>query len=643
MRVFDSRKLLAVSVLLLVSTLAVHGATSKETAVVKDVSFNPNGSSLEVTIATSERPQYTYFELSDPPRLVIDFHGNRNGIGFREKEVDKAGVERVRTSFFTDKTRRATRIVFDLTGDVHYSVTDDGDSNVRVTFGQRQGEGQRTKRAEPPRAPLSLIAGPPEVPASVFEQSPFEEQPLPSVPRVIAPLPVVAPEGPRVRQEPQPMVIPSSLGTQSGQPRQYSGEIVSIRLKDADIKDFFQFLSDFTGLNIVLDPAVSGTVTLTLNSVPWDQALDVVLKDHQLGVQLEGNVLRIARNDTLQAEENARKALKDAQVLAADVDTHTYLLNYTKTDAVATVLAKVLTPRGTIIPDSRRNALIVSDIPDQFVKIDPMIKFLDTPAQQVEIEGRLLSANKSFSRELGTQLGFVIGNRSQNSISGAPAVGNSPFIRNPPPSVTTGQGSIPLNVNLPAAATSGFSVLLGSGADILLDEIITAAEARGTAKLISKPHIVTQNNQLATVSQGTQIPVQTSQNNTVSTQFLNFSLKLTVTPQITDVGTILLNVQIENSQPDFARAVNGVPSVGTQAATTNVLIPDGGTAVIGGILIDTDTNNVRQVPGLGSIPLIGNLFKNTQMIKSTAELLFFVTARIASTDSLNITTPPGQK
>jgi type IV pilus assembly protein PilQ len=642
MRVFDSRKLLTVSVLLLVSTLAVHGATSKATAVVKDVSFNPNGSSLEVTIATSERPQYTYFELSDPPRLVIDFHGNQNGIGFREKQVDKAGVERVRTSYFTDKTRRATRIVFDLAGDVPYSVTDDGDSNVMVTFGKVAGT-NKPRPAEPARAPLSLIAGPPEVPLSALAPSPFEEPPLLSVPRAISIVPA-APKASRDGQEPQPMTIPASVGTQAGQPKQYTGEIVSIRLKDADIKDFFQFLSDFTGLNIVLDPAVSGTVTLTLNSVPWDQALDVVLRDHQLGSQLDGNVLRIARNDTLQAEENARKALKDAQVLASDVDTHTYLLNYTKTDAVATILSKVLTARGAIIPDVRRNALIVSDIPEQFAKIDQMIQFLDTPAQQVEIEGRLLSANKSFSRELGSQLGVIIGNNSQNTVAGAPAVGSSPFVRVPPPSVSTiGAGGMPLNVNLPAAATSGFSVLLGKGADFLLDEIITAAEAKGTAKLISKPHIVTQNNQLATVSQGTQIPVQTSQNNTVTTQFLNFSLKLTVTPQITDVGTILLNVQIENSQPDFARAVNGVPSVGTQAATTNVLIPDGGTAVIGGILVDTDTNNVRQVPGLGSIPLIGSLFKNSQMIKSTAELLFFVTARVASTDNLNVTTPPGQK
>jgi len=178
-----------------------------------------------------------------------------------------------------------------------------------------------------------------------------------------------------------------------------------------------------------------------------------------------------------------------------------------------------------------------------------------------------------------------------------------------------------------------------AGGDILLDEIITASEAKGTAKLISRPKVITQNNIAATVSQGTQIPVQTNVNNTISTQFLRFTLNLTVTPQITEAGTILLTVSIENSQPDFARAVNGIPSVSTQQAQTQVLIPDGGTAVIGGILLDNDSVNIRQVPGLGSIPIVGNLFKSTSTIKSTSELIFFVTARIKPQDALTLADP----
>src|SRR5205085_5442402 len=315
----------------------------------------------------------------------------------------------------------------------------------------------------------------------------------------------------------------------------------------------------------------------------------------------------------------------------------TFLLNYTKADTVSATWRGLLSPRGTIITDVRRNALIVTDIPSQYTNLESMVKFLDTPAQQVEIEARLLQANKSFSRDLGAQLGLLFNNRSGNVVTGLPGT-SSPFPRTPPPRVSTG-GGVPLVSNFPAAATAGLSFLIQPGGDILLDQLIGVAEARGTAKLISRPRVTTQNNVAAQIQQGTQIPVQTNVNNTVTVQFTSFTLNLSVTPQITEAGTILLSAQITNSQPDFAKAVNGVPSVSTQSAQTQVLIPDGGTAVIGGILIDTDSVNVRQVPGLGNLPVIGNLFKETNTTKSTSELLFFITPRIKALDSLSVLAP----
>jgi type IV pilus assembly protein PilQ len=422
-------------------------------------------------------------------------------------------------------------------------------------------------------------------------------------------------------------------------PPQYTGELISLDLKEVDLRDFFRLIGDISGLNIVLDPNVSGSLTILLRDVPWDQALDVVLRNYQLGSQLQGNVLRIATNATLANEENVRKALRDAQELAAELSTRMYVLNYTKSVDMAGMLQRVLSSRGTIIQDPRRNAVIVSDIPTQFGKVDQMIKSLDVPAQQVEIEARLLSASKSFTREIGNQLGFVIGNNSGNILTGGVGVG-SPFQRTPPPRATVqGGSSIPLAVNLPAAATSGLAFLLQPGGDIILDEIITLNEQRGTAKLISRPKVTTQNNQPASVQQGTKIPVQTNVNNTISVQFLDFALKLTVTPQITEAGTILMTVDIENSSPEFALAVNGIPSVSTQQATTQVLIPDGGTAMIGGILVDEDSVNIRQVPGLGSLPIIGYLFKNEQTLKRTNELFFFITPRIKPSDAIQVTAP----
>jgi type IV pilus assembly protein PilQ len=375
---------------------------------------------------------------------------------------------------------------------------------------------------------------------------------------------------------------------------------------------------------------------MTLKDVPWDQALDVVLKNNNLGGRLEGNVLRIATNATLEGEQAAQKRLRDAQEAASPLETRTYVLNYTKAAEVKTTLNTLATPRGSIIVDVRRNALIVTDVPTQFGRLESMIKFVDTAQQQVDIEARLLSANKSFSRDLGNQIGLLVGANGGNVLTGLTSQ-LSPITRTQ--TLPTNTASLPLIANFPAAATSGLSFFLKPGGDILLDEIISAAEARGTAKIISRPHVTTQNNVAATIQQGTQIPVQTNVNNTITTQFVSFALNLTVTPQITAAGTILLQVNVTNSQPDFARAVNGIPSVASQSATTQVLVPDGATAVFGGILVDNDSINIRQVPGLGSLPLIGNLFKETNTVKSTAELLFFVTPRIKPIDTVTVLSP----
>jgi len=670
-----------VGVLLLISTLVVNGAASKEPAIVKDVSFSNNGDSLEAKIIASSDSKFTYFELRSPHRLVIDFHGIQNTISFKEKQIDAVGVERVRTSMFSDRNRKATRIVFDLKKDAPYRVIEDGAGIVRIVFGEtvRAPENQT---AGPVMIPASLVQA--ALPSSVLAMVPEASRPagtrLPSVklqaslfkPEAIpapqapvvqvssleapaatasltsipTPSALVAAADPFMRQQTQVTVVPPTQPvvqqTAPSATPQYTGEIATFDLVDYPLKDFFRLISEISGLNVVLDPNVNGTVTLKLTDVPWDQALDVVLKNYQLGGQLQGNVLRIATNGTLQTEQAQQKALRDAQELAAPLETRTYILNYTTADAISTTLKNLTTTRGSIITDARRNAVIVSDIPNQFGKLDSMIHFLDTAQQQVDIEARLLQANKSFSKDIGNQLGLLIGGNRGNVLTGLPDA-SSPFGRSPlprSPGLTLGNGpGIPLVSNLPAAATSGLSFLIQPGGDVLLDEIITASEARGTARLISRPHVTTQNNTPATIQQGTQIPVQTNVNNTITVQFTSFALQLTVTPQISAAGTILLKVQITNSQPDFARAVNGIPSVASQSATTQVLIPDGGTAVIGGILIDTDSLNIRQVPGLGSLPVIGNLFKEQNTVKSTAELIFFITPRIKPLDTISVLAP----
>ena len=475
-----------------------------------------------------------------------------------------------------------------------------------------------------PLAPLQVAALVPQSPQPVITARTA----------AAAPAQPVVPATPVVTLSAQVPASQVITAVPTAQAPKYSGELISLELKDADLKDFFRLIGEISGLNIVLDPDVKGALTIFLNDVPWDQALDVVLKNNSLGKQLDGNVLRIASNATLESEETQRKRLSDARVLSAELQTETRVLSYAKAADLSLVLKKVLSPRGDIIVDVRTNSMIISDIPGKFEALDALIKQLDKKIKQVEIEARVIAATRDFLRDIGVQIGALYGNNAQNKVAGA--VPGNPFSRTPPPSVTMNPGqsggatdSLPLLYNLGAnAPTSAISFFGGFTNNFLVDVIITAAERRGSAKLISKPKIITQDNIEGFVQQGVKIPVQTTINNTVSVQFFDFSLKLTVTPQITDEGTIVLKVDVENSTPDFSRQVQGVPTVNTQQTKTTVLVNNGGTVVVGGVLIDNEQVNIRQVPGFGSIPVIGNLFKNRSVNKQTQELIFFLSPKI---------------
>jgi len=270
-----------------------------------------------------------------------------------------------------------------------------------------------------------------------------------------------------------------------------------------------------------------------------------------------------------------------------------------------------------------------------------LINQLDRRSRQVEIEARVVSASRSFAQDIGTQLGFAGQTTSGRSVfGGTPQVGASgqnPFQPLNPPLIstgtqTTGNGittGLPLNTNFPAnAPTSGFTFSHRSS-NFAIDFIITAAEAKGVGKLLSKPKVITQNNEKATVKQGTKIPIQTTINNTISVQFIDAVLKLEVTPQITAEGTVFMDVLVENTQIDTGiPRVQGIPALDTEAAETKVTVADGGTVVIGGIIISSQRVDIQQTPIVGSIPLIGNLFKRTAVTTTSQELLFFLTPRI---------------
>jgi type IV pilus assembly protein PilQ len=422
----------------------------------------------------------------------------------------------------------------------------------------------------------------------------------------------------------------------------YSGEPISVNLKDVDLRDFFRLIHEISGLNVVLDPNVKGNLTIVLDEVPWDQALDIVLQNNGLDKQLHGNVLRIATLDTIKKEAETARDVRKAENDAQEMITVTRVLNYAKAETMAPTLKKFLTGRGDILFDARSNQLIIRDIPAVIPNIDNLLRQLDRKSQQVEIEARVVAATRAFAQDIGTELGFAGSTTGGRSLySGSPAVGGSGVTTSPgiPASpVTIGSGSatgngistgIPLSINLGASApTSGFGFTHRSP-NFAVDFFITAAESKGVGKLLSKPRIVTQNNEKATVKQGVKIPIQTTINNTISVQYIDAVLKLEVTPQITADGTVFMDVLVENTQIDQGiPRIQGVPALDTESAESKITVADGATIVVGGVIVTSSQVNITQVPVLGSLPLIGNLFRRNSTSVNSSELLFFLTPRI---------------
>jgi type IV pilus assembly protein PilQ len=423
----------------------------------------------------------------------------------------------------------------------------------------------------------------------------------------------------------------------------YTGEPISVNLKDVDLKDFFRLIHEISGLNVVLDPNVHGTLTIVLDDVPWDQALDIVLKNNDLARELEGNVLRIATVETLKKEADSRRAQIESEALAVEKVSVTRFLSYAKAkDAIVTV-KKFLSQRGDVVADDRTNAVIINDIPKVIPTIDRLLTQLDRKTQEVEIEARVVAATRQFARDIGTQFGFGWGN-STTTVGGANSVGTSPIgvFGGPPPSYTvsgtsaptgTTLNQIPLFSNLPVTSPSSGIGFQNSTGNIRLDAILTMAESRGLLKVLSRPRVVTQNNIQALVKQGVRVPIvtQAQLGGPPTVTYVDAFLRLTVTPQITSENTIFLNVDVENTTPNFAQQVQGNPELITQQATTQVLVTDGGTVVIGGVIQTQNSINITQVPLLGNLPFLGNLFKRTQVSTQNQELIFFITPRIIQT------------
>ena len=595
-------------------------STAAPSASISNVEVDHTGQQTTVRISGTGELRYQASRLDSPSRLVLDFADTRLAVTRRSVSSEYAPVLGVRIG---QPNPGQSRVVIDLARLIPFSAQTEG-SQLMISF-TAPGLLETPATLQPVRKPAQKKLAAMAVP----------KMPLPPWLTGID-LGFARPANGPAAPEPQnrPASAPQAA---AASPQRYTGDPISVNLKDVDLKDFFRLIHEISGLNVVLDPSVRGTVTLVLDEVPWDQALDVVLRNNGLTKEIDGNVLRIATQDTLKREADQRRDLQRAESDAIEMVTITRVLSYAQANPLmVTALKRFLTPRGDVQADIRSNTLIIRDIPSSIPQIDDLLRVLDRKSQQVEIDARVVQASRSFAREVGTQFGFSTPTGSAGNTVLGGLVGNSTFvspiihsIAAPFSTSASGGNSIPLSTNLGATApNSGFSFST-QGHNYAIDFVLSLMESRGLGKVLSEPRGVTQNNQKLTVKQGTQIPIQTTINNTISIQYIDAVLKLEVTPQVTAEGTVFLDITVENTQIDAGiPRISGTPALDTQSTQTKVLINDGATVVIGGVVVTNQTTSVDQVPLLGSVPLIGNLFKHTTVNVSTQELLFFVTPRI---------------
>lgn len=675
-------------------------------AVIRQISVAKDGDASEVLVLGSGSMDYQALRLSRPSRLVLDFNSERMAASKRVTS-DVEPIRDVRAAQYSPEVARvvidlsndSAYSVKHIDGGVAVvfssaAAADTGASSAPPVSSPAASDSATA--SQPPStstdtsaANQSQAAAQPSTPSAnagnAADQSSTQSSATPATPQAQqapavtppAPAQVAVADPPAQSGQASQSAASQESSTQAATPVQtaaaamppaatpaavpagpspvavisqdqvgakYTGSPISVNLKNVDLQDFFRLIHEISGLNVVVDPSVKGTLTLVLDNVPWDQALDIVLQNNDLDKQLDGNVLRIATKETMRKEADEQKDLAKAQIEAADVITTTRVLNYAKATDLTATIKKFLSPRGDVLADSRTNTLIISDIPTVIPVIDNLIRELDKRTQQVEIEARVVAANRNFARDIGSQFAFSgSANNGKNLFSGDQTVGTSPVGRFVPPlpappvivGTTAPTSTTPTAVNMPLVTNLGASVPTSgisyafSTANFALDYIISASESKGVGKLLSAPKEVTQNNQMATIKQGTKIPIQTVINNTISVQFVDAVLELQVTPQITDQGTIFLTIHVENTQidPSIPR-IEGIPALDTQAQDTSVLVNDGQTVMIGGIIVSNQQTSIDEVPFVGSLPVIGQLFRHTTISTSSQELLFFITPRI---------------
>jgi type IV pilus assembly protein PilQ len=628
----------------------VHETALPRARTVRNIAAESSDGLVEVRISADGALKYKAFRLEQPSRLVIDLDGVKNAAAKNAVMVNDEVVKRVRVAQFQPTV---ARVVIDLAHKTDYTIDPQGDE-LRVSFGASPSRGALEARTTPETPAASTMAvvetrEPIAAPAPAPARAARTRDEVPAVPVIVekpewrVPEPaskgakkvISAPEDqappttqtqttnedvfndPQAQQPSTAARTLSGTRTLSSGPRVFTGEPISLNLKDADLKDVLRTFAELTGLNMAIDPGVGGAVTVDFADVPWDQALDIILRQNSLTFILEGNVMRIGTIDRLAAETAAQRRLAEEERLNVPLTTLSFKLSYARATEVQGLLRDLASPRARIIVDARTNQLIISEIPNYLQTMQNLITTIDIPTRQVMIEARIVESSRTFLQQWGFNWGF-----------------NGDL----DPALGTGTGLVFPNrigfVGGPFDFSAGDPVLSFHFFDVLgsfsLDLALNAAEAQGYSKVVSAPRVTTQDNTSAQITSGFQIPYQTRINFTTTVQYLDATLQLSVTPQITEAGTVIMDIQVQKNEPATGLSIAGAAGtpLTTRQAKTKLMVRDGGTAVIAGIFQTKDNNAIKRMPFVHNIPVIGALFRTHDINTSHDELLIFITPRI---------------
>lgn len=641
--------------------------------VLRKIETSGAGQGMEVRIATDGEVVYNAFRLEKPARAVIDLSGVSDKLAKNVINVSDAVVKRIRVSQFKGAPAPVTRVVLDLDEKATYHVTRIGDV-LHVTFGDAPAMATAPAPAPKPdqprvaATPVTPLSGkvvvsaaattPTDIPAlvpaiagnatwkmpesqkqatAVINAPQYQAPPAapktrrngsktPAVPTT--PVSDPTPPGENVFGDPQqPATTQPQTGTllsagpggrtlSSGE-KVYTGEPLSLNLKDADIKDVLHTFQQLTGLNIAVDPQVTGSVTVDFIDIPWDQALEIILRQNGLAYLLEGNVMRVGTATRLADEAEANRRLADQQRLNVPLQLFEIKLSYARASDVAGLLREMASPRAHISVDARTNQLIISEIPGYLQTMRNLIESVDVPTRQVVIEARIVETTKTFTQQYGFNWGF--------HATMDPSLGTGTGLVFPNRVDTVG-GPFNFGVGNPVVSFSLQNVL----GTFNLDLALLAAENEGLVRVISAPRIMTQDNTSAEIQSGFQIPYQTRVNFTTTVAYVDATLRLTVTPQITEAGTVIMEIQVQKNEPDTGLNIVGGAGtpLSTRRAQTKLMVRDGGTTVIAGIYQVKENNGQSRMPFVHQIPVLGALFRTHDYSSSHDELLIFITPRI---------------